>query len=641
MLGRSLGNYGVVSKIGEGGMGVVYLAQHVTLGKKAAIKVLRPALSSNQDIVSRFFNEARAVTAVRNPGIVDVYDFGFLEDRTAYIIMEYLEGESLAARLRRNRPAIPWTLTVVRAIARALQAAHEHGIVHRDLKPDNVFLVPDADLPAGERVKLLDFGIAKLTHGVGDASHTTTGTVMGTPTYMAPEQCRGAGAVDQRADLYSLGCVAYEMLCGQPPFVADGPGDVIARHLYFEPQPPRSRRAEIPDELEAIVLRLLKKEPRARYSTAADLVRAIDQLSVAPAPGAAPSKPLATEFVATIPVVRDTTLNGAASSQVTIRKEEPPSRRLAIIAAAVTVAIAAFAIVWVFGRGGHVVDAASNATAARVIEPSSSSEIDPAHGSPTAVIPAPAAPSPATPVPKPAPASVPATPPAPAAPPTDQAHGAVAGPPGEATGDAASQSAPVLRAAPRAQDAKLDGASGDARGGPVRPVDVTADKAETTTEPAPPATKRDPPSAHEVPRAAGVKTKPRSTGKPTASSESRSPDEFPKWTESLNPGNPASSPGPVKPQEPMAGAGTAPGEAVKPSEAGSSAGTAPGRTMSSNPTHDPPDAGCTPAGFESVLGSKAPNRKAVNDARSRLTKCRPSMDPDVYDDIYHRLIKRY
>jgi serine/threonine-protein kinase len=206
-------------------MGVVYLARHVTLGRRAAIKVLRPALSSNQDIVSRFFNEARAVTAVRHPGIVEVFDFGFLEDRTAYIIMEYLEGESLAARLRRGRSTITVTLTIVRAIARALQAAHEQGIVHRDLKPDNVFLVPDSELPSGERVKLLDFGIAKLAFGDGNASHTTTGTVMGTPTYMSPEQCRGAGSVDHRADLYSLGCVAYEMLCGQPPFVADGPGD--------------------------------------------------------------------------------------------------------------------------------------------------------------------------------------------------------------------------------------------------------------------------------------------------------------------------------------------------------------------------------------------------------------------------------
>ena len=407
MLGRNLGNYGVVSKIGEGGMGVVYLAQHVTLGRKAAIKVLRPALSSNQDVVSRFFNEARAVTAVRNPGIVDVYDFGFLEDRTAYIIMEYLDGESLAARLRRGRATIPWTLTVVRAMTRALQAAHEQSIVHRDLKPDNVFLVPDADLPGGERVKLLDFGIAKLAHGVGDASQTTTGTVMGTPTYMSPEQCRGAGSVDHRADLYSLGCVAYEMLCGQPPFVADGPGDVIARHLYFEPPSLRSRRSDIPPELEELVLKLLKKEPRARFSTAADLVRAIDQLSVARLPAAAPSKPLATEFVATLPVMKDTTLNGAASSRVSVDKGDR-SRRLHIVSVAVTVAIAAFVLVWFFARGSH--DAESGATIAAALPTGSRapSEVAAPAPHPPPAVPAPAAPALAAPAPV---APVPAVPP--------------------------------------------------------------------------------------------------------------------------------------------------------------------------------------------------------------------------------------
>src|SRR5215813_12338026 len=161
MLGRSLGNYQLVSTIGEGGMGVVYLARHATLGRPAAVKVLHPELSTNQSIVTRFFNEARAATAVRNPGIVEVFDFGFLEDRSAYIVMEYLDGESLGARMQRGRSAIDATLTIVRAIARALQAAHEQGIVHRDLKPDNVFLVPDPDMASGERVKLLDFGIAK------------------------------------------------------------------------------------------------------------------------------------------------------------------------------------------------------------------------------------------------------------------------------------------------------------------------------------------------------------------------------------------------------------------------------------------------------------------------------------------------
>src|SRR5262249_32548818 len=154
------GNYQLESVIGEGGMGVVYLARHATLGRPAAVKVLHPELSTNQSIVTRFFNEARAASAVRDPGIVEVFDFG-LEDRSAYIVMEYLEGESLGARMQRGRSAIGATLTIVRAIARALQAAHEQGIVHRDLKPDNVFLVPDPELPTGERVKLLDFGIAK------------------------------------------------------------------------------------------------------------------------------------------------------------------------------------------------------------------------------------------------------------------------------------------------------------------------------------------------------------------------------------------------------------------------------------------------------------------------------------------------
>jgi serine/threonine protein kinase len=369
MLGRSLGNYGVVSKIGEGGMGVVYLAKHVTLGRRAAIKVLRPDLSSNQDIISRFFNEARAATAVRNPGIVEVYDFGFLEDRTAYIIMEYLDGESLASRIRRGRAPIGATLTIVRAIARILQSAHEQGIVHRDLKPDNVFLVPDAELASGERVKLLDFGIAKLAHGLGNASHTTTGTVMGTPTYMAPEQCRGAGAVDHRADLYSLGCLAYEMLCGQPPFVADGPGDVIARHLYFEPAPLRSHRSEIPPELEVIILRLLKKEPRDRYSNAAEFVRATDPLMKGtPSAAAPPGDVLKTEFVATLAVVSDTTLNGAASSRSTPKAR--PSSRFTLIAGAVgvTIAILVFVLV-IFTRGARNGDATSSPMVAATGEP--------------------------------------------------------------------------------------------------------------------------------------------------------------------------------------------------------------------------------------------------------------------------------
>src|SRR6185295_1908387 len=190
------------------------------------------------------------------------------------------------ARLRRGRFPVPATMTIVRAIARALQAAHEQGIVHRDLKPDNIFLVPDAELATGERVKLLDFGIAKLAPMVsGEVSQTRTGMVMGTPTYMAPEQCRGAGSVDHRADLYALGCVAYQMMCGQPPFVSDGAGDLIARHLYFPPEPLRVKLPEIPGQVDDLVLWLLQKEPAARPASAADLVRAIDGLAGVGEPG--------------------------------------------------------------------------------------------------------------------------------------------------------------------------------------------------------------------------------------------------------------------------------------------------------------------------------------------------------------------
>ena len=356
MLGRSLGNYQVVSKIGEGGMGEVYLARHVTLGRPAAIKVLHASLSSNQDMVTRFFNEARAATAVRNPGIVEVFDFGILEDRSAYIVMEYLEGENLGARIRRGRLPLAATMTIVRAIARALQAAHEQGIVHRDLKPDNVFLVPDPELPSGERVKLLDFGIAKLAPVSGEASQTRTGMVMGTPTYMAPEQCRGAGSVDHRADLYALGCVAYHMLCGQPPFVADGAGDLIARHLYFQPQPLRSLNAEIPKDVDDLVLWLLQKDPAARPASAADLVRAIDHLATVSVAGVMQTHPptrfSASNFAPIAPVV-ETTLRGAASTVgLTGAPTAPQPRRGPLLAglAVGVIAVAAMLIVVVRGR---------------------------------------------------------------------------------------------------------------------------------------------------------------------------------------------------------------------------------------------------------------------------------------------------
>src|SRR6185312_16102012 len=200
-------------------------------------KLLRPELTENSELVQRFFNEAKAATAIRHPGIIEVFDFGYTEQGRAYLIMEFLDGEPLSSRIARGPLAEVDAAQIARGISSALVAAHDKGIVHRDLKPDNVFLVPDPDVPMGERPKVLDFGIAKLgDHLPKDMRHTVTGALIGTPLYMAPEQARAAASIDGRADLYSLGCMLYEMLVGKPPFSAEGDGELIALHMFSEPE---------------------------------------------------------------------------------------------------------------------------------------------------------------------------------------------------------------------------------------------------------------------------------------------------------------------------------------------------------------------------------------------------------------------
>lgn len=297
MIGTTVGNYRIDARIGAGGMGAVYLAEHLLIGRKTAVKVLLPQLSGNPELVSRFFNEARSTAMIRHPGLVEVFDFGHLPDGSAYIVMEYLEGETLARRLEREEVfplAMVWS--VGRQIASAVHAAHCKRIVHRDLKPDNVFLLPDPEQPQGVRVKVLDFGIAKLTEDeTGQTnSMTRTGAVMGTPTYMSPEQCRGAGQVDRRADIYSLGCMLYEMVCGQPPFVREGVGELIAAHITESPPLPSSLEASVSPTLESMILDMLAKDPAARPQTMEAVKQGLDNLvtgmpvSVTPAHGVMP-----------------------------------------------------------------------------------------------------------------------------------------------------------------------------------------------------------------------------------------------------------------------------------------------------------------------------------------------------------------
>ncbi len=279
IIGQTIGNYLVTQKLGEGGMGSVYLAEHPHIGKKVALKVLHAEFASNQDVVSRFFHEAKAVNDIQHPNIVDIVDYGVLQhgngnnDRLVYFIMEYLAGGTLSQLIRNESPLPPdRTFSIGLQVADALAASHRCNIVHRDLKPDNIIL--------GQRgrerdfVKLLDFGIAKLTGDQPGSRRTRTGIVMGTPAYMSPEQCDGRGAVDHRTDVYALGILLYEMLTGRVPFLGEGYGEVLVQHLTQPPARPSQFRM-LPPHVEVVVLKALEKRPEMRYPTMEDMMRAL------------------------------------------------------------------------------------------------------------------------------------------------------------------------------------------------------------------------------------------------------------------------------------------------------------------------------------------------------------------------------
>jgi len=253
-------------------VGRVYLAQHHRIDRRAAIKVLLPELSANAAVVERFFAEARATSTIHHPGIVEVLDCD-MKDDTAFIVMEYLEGESLASYIRRVPAVISdraFALSVVVQIAQAVAAAHARGIIHRDIKPDNVFLCTSPDEPQVV-TKVLDFGIAKLAQQ-HNSVHTRSGAIMGTPAYMSPEQCRGGNRViDSRSDVYSLGCILYELLCGRRPFSREGLGDMILAHVAEKADPPLNLVPDLLPALDTLTLRMLAKDPEGRPQSMDDV----------------------------------------------------------------------------------------------------------------------------------------------------------------------------------------------------------------------------------------------------------------------------------------------------------------------------------------------------------------------------------
>ena len=331
-IGETIGSYQVLKQLGSGAMGEVYLAEHRHLKRKAAVKLLAPELVGRPDLLERFFLEARATSAIAHPGIVQVFDCEVDATGRPYIVMEFLEGETLAAVLAR-RGALP-ALTAARlgrGMAEALEAAHAKGIVHRDLKPENIFV--QAQPP--DSVKLVDFGIAKLAGDfrAGQVHQTRSGALMGTPLYMSPEQCRDSANLDSRTDLYSLGCVLYEMLTGHPPFTHANLGDLVVAHLTEAPKDARAENPSVPPALAELVAELLRKNPaerppgmRAVADRLAAFVGGLTTVPDAPARGPVASRP---------PTKTKTTFGDSAAEMVD--GDAPPRKRgsMTLVVAAV------------------------------------------------------------------------------------------------------------------------------------------------------------------------------------------------------------------------------------------------------------------------------------------------------------------
>jgi serine/threonine-protein kinase len=331
-----LGAYRIVGMIGEGAMGVVYEGRHDILGRRVAIKTLRPELARNPQVAPRFLREARAATRVTHENIVTIYDQGTAPDGGAYIVMELLEGETLADRLRRGPLGVPELAHVFGQILRALAEAHAAGVVHRDLKPPNVYLTRRGD--DALFVKLLDFGVARLSAELTAQKLTTPGMLIGTPAYMSPEQIFGK-PVDLRSDLFSVGVMLYEAAVGVVPFGGANMGELAANITRSEPPPPRLRAPELPQGLEAVILRALAKDPAARFPSAAamfDALRAATRRltgarDVEPRPRATP--PPARWRRWAIAVGAAAALAGAGAAVARLRRAPPPAAPAAAPAA--------------------------------------------------------------------------------------------------------------------------------------------------------------------------------------------------------------------------------------------------------------------------------------------------------------------
>ena len=278
---RKLGQYVLKEKLGEGGMGEVYLAQHVLLRRPCALKLIRPERAGDPKILRRFEREVQATATLTHPNTVQVYDYGHTEDGTFYYVMEYLPGVTLEALVKQAGPLPPArAIHFLRQVCGALAEAHAGGLIHRDVKPGNVMICERGGTP--DVAKLLDFGLVLApTEDVKSDKLTLDGMVAGTPDYLSPEQAGGQEAVEARSDIYSVGALAYFLLSGRPPFAGRTGMKLIAAHLYEVPEPLSRHRCDVPADLEAVILRSLAKDPNARFPDAKSLNAALSSCAAA------------------------------------------------------------------------------------------------------------------------------------------------------------------------------------------------------------------------------------------------------------------------------------------------------------------------------------------------------------------------
>jgi eukaryotic-like serine/threonine-protein kinase len=346
LIGETVGNYKLLDVLGEGGMGAVYKAEHILIGKKVALKMLHAEYSEKPEIVQRFFTEAKAVNRIGHRNIVDISDYGQSDEGRPYFIMELLEGIELAKEIeKKGAMDTRRVLNILKQAVSALEASHKHGIVHRDLKPENIFLISMGD--SQDFVKVLDFGIAKLQEGDKGHSKTKTGLIMGTPAYMAPEQAEGLN-VDHRSDIYSLGIIFYEMLTGEQPFAADTFSRVLIKVLT-EPVPaPRIKNPNIPHAIEAVLLKMVEKDPAARFQTASEIIPALRDAenNIMPAGAVVPVQVGKTSLRSPNP----TTLSGI-NGEVAVPANGPSRMSLILGGAAVLLLSAGAVVFFMVGPG--------------------------------------------------------------------------------------------------------------------------------------------------------------------------------------------------------------------------------------------------------------------------------------------------